>query len=75
MILAKAMGCNNVKADADCMLRRKSWWSVAATIYAECVTTAMAIWKQTAAHDISRFFYNCQSDCNWDDEPPNSCTM
>jgi hypothetical protein len=88
MALASRLGCNSVHAESDSLETidacngTKTWWSEPAAIYADCNDLSTSIGNimfrhilreaNKVAHEFARVAFLDKTNCNSDDEPPDS---
>jgi ribonuclease HI len=87
MELAQNLGCNRLIAESDSTDTIKAcsgefrWWNESTAIYADCIDISSAIGNVSfsfcpreanqVAHEIAKFGYIHNQNCNWVDEPPS----
>jgi ribonuclease HI len=88
LALALRLGCNSVHAESDSSETiaacngSESWWSEPAAVYANCIDLSTSIGTvifshilreaNKVAHELARVGFIDKTNCNWDDEPPDS---
>jgi ribonuclease HI len=85
--LAQNLGCNSLIAELDstdtieACSGESRWWNESMAIYADCIDISSAIGSVSfkfcqreanqVAHEIAKFGYIHNHNCNWVDEPPS----
>jgi ribonuclease HI len=85
--LAQNLGCNRLIAESDstetieACSGESRWWNESTAIYADCIDISSAIGNVSfsfcpreanqVAHEIAKFGYIHNQNCNWVDEPPS----